>query len=369
MQAAPPAVGSATPCPATPPCSSRASKIERVCERAKESEVMSMIDQTMNRERTAMVPLAVGTIAVCLVGLGANVHAQRFHVEEVERRVQYDWISNSLQEFGSDSVVSYATEGLFAESIADSGLSSDYELRIDARQTSDLGADRFTASGASSFFFEAGEFAQGAHADLNASSTFFFFFQVDKAGPYDLTGLLEVEAPWNVQVSIVNDTTGEELFVRASGGPLNERVVFDTTSFYTFEVTSFGSFFIDDRNAFEVQFDGRSSFNVNFEPAPDLTIEGACPGPITLTATGMTPGAGVAFVYAFRPGSFVIPNGPCAGVELGLSGNGLQVGSIVPADANGVARLIRTVPGAACDRVFVQAVDTADCATTDVEGL
>ncbi len=99
-----------------------------------------------------------------------------------------------------------------------------------------------------------------------------------------------------------------------------------------------------------------------------LTITGACPGNVTLTADNATPGANVAFIYAFGPGSVSIPSGPCAGTVLGLNRTATLLRA-VRADGSGTARTSGTAPPAACGRVFVQALDISNCATSNVEEI
>lgn len=102
---------------------------------------------------------------------------------------------------------------------------------------------------------------------------------------------------------------------------------------------------------------------------PTLTISGTCPGPVTLTASNVTGGGNVAFLYAFGTGNFVIPGGfTCAGTQLGLN-NSVQLGGTSTADGSGVATFSANAPAQACGRVFLQAIDITTCTTTNVEGL
>lgn len=110
--------------------------------------------------------------------------------------------------------------------------------------------------------------------------------------------------------------------------------------------------------------------NLEFETGGfGLSLAGACPGPVTLTASGATPGGAVAFLYAFGTGSFAIPPGfPCAGTVLGLDSS-VRLGGTASASAGGTATLSASAPAAACGRVFLQAVDLSSCATSNVLGL
>ncbi len=100
---------------------------------------------------------------------------------------------------------------------------------------------------------------------------------------------------------------------------------------------------------------------------PNLDIEGRCPGRMSFTVTGATPGGNVAFIYAFGTGSVIIPSGnPCVGTTLGLNGSA-TLAATAGANAAGTAVLTRNVPQAACKRVYMQGLDLTTCNTTNVE--
>jgi len=104
------------------------------------------------------------------------------------------------------------------------------------------------------------------------------------------------------------------------------------------------------------------------QPGLDITmkVSGDCPGRLTIEAMNATPDSTVAFIYAFGAGSVVIPNGICAGTELGLDGS-LRLAAKVTANGSGTAILSRTVPAGACGgRVFIQAVDVGTCTPSNV---
>lgn len=99
-----------------------------------------------------------------------------------------------------------------------------------------------------------------------------------------------------------------------------------------------------------------------------LSLMGPCPGSVTLTADNATPGAIVAFIYAYGPGSVTIPSGTCAGTRLGLNGTATLLRT-VRADGSGTARTSGTAPPGACGRVLIQALDASTCETSNVVGL
>ncbi len=108
---------------------------------------------------------------------------------------------------------------------------------------------------------------------------------------------------------------------------------------------------------------------IRISAAVSLTTSGPCPGRITATASGATPGGNVGFARAMGVGSQQIPNGnPCAGTVLGLNQTATLV-SVRNADGQGVATISGNVPANACGRVFLQAIDVTTCTTSNVEGL
>jgi len=109
----------------------------------------------------------------------------------------------------------------------------------------------------------------------------------------------------------------------------------------------------------------RIGFHTYMITGPSLTSTGTCGGSMTFLVSGATPGAPVAFVWARGLGNYVVPNGPCAGVQLGLDATA-NLGGLVSADASGGASLSFFVPSTVCGAVWGQAVDAANCVTTNV---
>ncbi|MFT4626976.1 MAG: hypothetical protein ACI8PZ_005657 [Myxococcota bacterium] len=97
--------------------------------------------------------------------------------------------------------------------------------------------------------------------------------------------------------------------------------------------------------------------------AQTLTVEGDCPGRVTLRATDMTPGGQVAFLYGFTVADDLVPGGPCWGTETGLGG--IRLARQVRDEGDGRVQLIVDLPPSACDTP-VQALDVADCELTGV---
>lgn len=107
-----------------------------------------------------------------------------------------------------------------------------------------------------------------------------------------------------------------------------------------------------------------------FEGGFGLSVSGSCPGVMTASVSKATAGGQVALIYSFGIGGFVIPTGqPCAGTVLGLSSAGITLATTLTADASGNASFPANVPGGACGRVFVQALDVTTCTTSGVVGI
>ncbi len=100
----------------------------------------------------------------------------------------------------------------------------------------------------------------------------------------------------------------------------------------------------------------------------DLTVVGACPGPLTLEVTGAAPQSRVGFLGARSAGASEVPGGaPCAGTGLGLA-SPLRALGLGTADGDGVAVLSFDAPAGACGAV-AQAIDLTTCKVSDVGGL
>lgn len=97
-----------------------------------------------------------------------------------------------------------------------------------------------------------------------------------------------------------------------------------------------------------------------------IQFNGVCPGAMTLSISGGTPGGTVAVLGAATGGSTTIPNGfPCAGTVLDL-GARLTLISTTSLDGTGSGSVAGNVPAVACGLIQVQALDVATCATSNV---
>lgn len=97
--------------------------------------------------------------------------------------------------------------------------------------------------------------------------------------------------------------------------------------------------------------------------SPSLSISGACPGPVTITVTGLTPGGSVQIWSGKAAGSTTINSGSCAGTTLGIAK--ARVLTTRQADANGNLTLRQNLNNSACERLF-QALDLTTCEASNV---
>lgn len=127
------------------------------------------------------------------------------------------------------------------------------------------------------------------------------------------------------------------------------------------EFTSTGSNLVPgDTNGFADAF-----VRVLAPAGPSLAKSGTCPGSITLTVAGASPGGSVAILHG-PAGAFIKPGPPCAGLALAMSVPTL--GPMLTANGLGGAALTFNAPAGACGRT-VQAVDVAACAATNAVAL
>ena len=101
---------------------------------------------------------------------------------------------------------------------------------------------------------------------------------------------------------------------------------------------------------------------------PHLQASGTCPGVMDFTITGASPSAGVAIVWGWPTGAFVIPSGfPCNAVQLDLMPTWLPAPGymIETSNANGEVMINATVPASACG-LGVQALDMMNCTKSNL---
>lgn len=101
---------------------------------------------------------------------------------------------------------------------------------------------------------------------------------------------------------------------------------------------------------------------------PTLVLNGACPGPVTVSGSGMTPNGVVALAYGSQAGSAVLGAGrPCAGTTVDLLG--ARRIFMLAADANGNFSRAFVLPPQTCGSLFGQGLDLASCTATNLLAL
>jgi len=97
-----------------------------------------------------------------------------------------------------------------------------------------------------------------------------------------------------------------------------------------------------------------------------LEISGTCPGPVTITAMGATPNAGVGILSAGGLGNGVLGGGPCAGTMTGLDAPAFF--NIIPTNGNGDAMFNGNAPANICGRQL-QVIDANGCVLSNTAQL
>jgi hypothetical protein len=100
--------------------------------------------------------------------------------------------------------------------------------------------------------------------------------------------------------------------------------------------------------------------------AVDLGLGGACPGPVDINISALTPGGQYALFRSFGPGVAPITAGPCAGTVTGLSTGGLKLQRVgLDGGGDGMETLAATVPPSACG-AYLQVLDVETCSLSAV---
>jgi outer membrane protein assembly factor BamB len=105
------------------------------------------------------------------------------------------------------------------------------------------------------------------------------------------------------------------------------------------------------------------SVNGSSNAEPVLTVSGACPGPVAVKVTGLTPNASVRIWNGKSAGSTTINSGSCAGTVLDLAK--ARVLTTRTADSKGNLSLRLNFQATSCGKPL-QVIDLATCATSNV---
>ncbi len=99
-------------------------------------------------------------------------------------------------------------------------------------------------------------------------------------------------------------------------------------------------------------------------PALSLSLD-ACPGPATLTLTGLSPDGRAAIVFSRNRGRLDVTSGGCEGALLYLDPPSARLVQVVRADGNGEAIVTGFVPAGACYG-YLQVLDLDSCHVSNV---
>ena len=185
-----------------------------------------------------------------------------------------------------------------------------------------------------------------------------FGFSVDVKGNRLAVGAVEVAVE-------ENDEGAVYLFERDDNGNWLER----DRALGMEQSASLGSSVAVDGNAVVAGALGNSEVNQlagavhTYLLGPELFTLGDCPGSTTIGLAGGTPNELAGLIWALAPGTFPVPGGVCAGLELGLDQP--NVLNALPADEDGEVRFDITAPGGICG-LSIQAVDLATCEASNV---
>ena len=102
-------------------------------------------------------------------------------------------------------------------------------------------------------------------------------------------------------------------------------------------------------------------------PGPSINVGGSCPGTVTVAYSNFTSNTQVGIVFASNTGNFVIPNGPCAGTQLGLGTQNLQL--VNTFNSGGGSGQVQGQAGIGACGGFLQLVESGSCATSNVDQL
>ena len=100
---------------------------------------------------------------------------------------------------------------------------------------------------------------------------------------------------------------------------------------------------------------------------PNISVGGSCPGTATVQYSGFASNTQVGIVFASNTGSVVIPNGPCAGTQLGLGAQNLQL--VNTFNSGSGSGQVQGQAGVSACGGFLQLVESGSCATSNVDQL
>jgi hypothetical protein len=141
------------------------------------------------------------------------------------------------------------------------------------------------------------------------------------------------------------------------GGSFNPNNPGDTANNIIYEMSSIG---------FPTDFCVRA--NAGGGGGYTLLVTGNCPGTVTVAWSGAQPNKQQGIVFASSTGSFVVPNGPCQGTQLGLSAQNLQLVNTI-GTGNGAGSVNGQTNSGACPGHLQLVTISSPCVTSNVDDI
>lgn len=121
---------------------------------------------------------------------------------------------------------------------------------------------------------------------------------------------------------------------------------------------------------FAVLCAGQGSDAASSLPGPDdlvLSVSEGCPGQVTISWEGAAPDHWAALAFSHSTGSFILPNGPCGGTEIGLYyGGGFRATPPFRTGPQGQGEFRPRMASGACGGFLQMIVYDNPCTTSNV---
>ncbi len=219
-----------------------------------------MVERPTNTIRGATI---VALLTAALMPSMVNAQSQSFIIDDSDQRVEFEWISNSMQQLGVAEEALLIAGTVFDEQLVGGAMDPDYTVGVVAEQASIIESSSFSAMGSTSFTFEAGEFAQGAHADIESRSFFYLYFEPEATGLLTLNGTLDLDGT-DASVTILIESFDGTISLPLSGSqPVGIQLPIELGQFISIQITARVSFLVDDPFAFETTWQGAASFSID----------------------------------------------------------------------------------------------------------
>lgn len=200
-------------------------------------------------------------LAVSISLASAAAAQQSFIIDDSDQRVSYEWISNSMQQLGQDELA-LVIPGSFDETLSDGAVDPDYTLEVSSIQTSTIETSAFEATGSASFYFEAGEFAQGGSAEIDSRSFFYLFFEPESEGVLSLGGQISSDSAWTSVRVLVEAYDGSFSFDRDGTQSIDLQIPIALGQFVLIQLIAEVDYSVDDPFFFETFDSGAASFSI-----------------------------------------------------------------------------------------------------------